>query len=177
MPPKGWTTETLERGFLHREVSFETEVGGRRVRVAEPQGDDGDVVAREQQAHGRGVSERVHGDVFCPQGWASVCRGGQVEGEASLDGVAAEAPAGDGREQGVGGLSGALAEPGLEDGSRGWHQRCVPFLAAFADGVDVGPGAERDVLAGETGQLGDPQARLDCKHQQGVVAPACGCRG
>ena len=50
-PVRGWTTETLERGFLHREVSFDTEVGGRRVLVAEPQGDDGDVDAGLKQVH------------------------------------------------------------------------------------------------------------------------------
>jgi hypothetical protein len=47
-----------------------------------------------------------------------------------------------------------------------------PFLSSLADGVHVGAGAERDVLAGERGQLGDPQPGLDCEREHRVVASA-----
>ena len=45
-------------------------------------------------------------------------------------------------------------------------------LSSLADGVDVGAGGERDVLAGERGELGDPQAGLDREREHRVVAPA-----
>ena len=73
-------------------------------------------------------------------------------GEAAFDRVAAEALAGDGREQRVGRGAGAFGEPGLEDSTVWRDERCAPFLAAFADGVHVGAGGERDVGAGEAGQ-------------------------
>ncbi len=81
-------------------------------------------------------------------------------GEMPFDGVAADKGTGGGGEQRVGGNSWALGEPGLEDGSGRRHQRCTPLLAALADGVNVRADAEGDVLAGEAGELGDPQPGL-----------------
>ena len=80
--------------------------------------------------------------------------------------------AGDGGEQRVARGAGALAQPGLEDRFGRGHQRCSSFFAALADGVHVGAGGERDVLAGESGEFGDPQTGLDGQGEHGVVAPA-----
>ena len=44
--------------------------------------------------------------------------------------------------------------------------------ASLADRVHVGAGGEGDVLAGEAGEFGDPQAGLDGEGEHGVVAPA-----
>ena len=96
----------------------------------------------------------------------------EVDLEAVLDGVAAESCAGAGREQRLVGSAGALGEPGFEhrpDGRRQWRSS---RLASFADGVDVGAGAERDVLAVQGDQLGDPQAGLDREREHRVIAPA-----
>jgi hypothetical protein len=103
---------------------------------------------------------------------AARCGGCQVGGEAAFDRVAAEALAGDRREQRVAGSAGAFPKPGLQQrfGRRG--QRGAAFLAAFADRVHVGAGGERDVLAGESGEFGDPQPGLDRQREHGVVAPA-----
>ena len=45
-------------------------------------------------------------------------------------------------------------------------------FSSFADGVDVGAGAERDVVAGERDEFGDPQAGLDREREHRVVAAA-----
>ena len=118
--------------------------------------------------------------------WRSVCmvtclavieghargRDGDVVGEAPFDRVAAEASAGDGREQWIGGSAGTFPEPRFEDRFGGRHQRCSSLFSAFADRVHVGAGGERDVLAGETGEFGDPQSGLDREREHGVVAPS-----
>ena len=93
-------------------------------------------------------------------------------GEAALDGVAAEAPAGGGREQRVGRRAARVrrARP-CRIALVGGDERCASLLAALADGVHVGAGAEGDVLAGEAGELGDPQPGLDGEREHGVVAP------
>ena len=76
------------------------------------------------------------------------------------------------------GNSGSLGAPGrspsqaVQDRFGGRHQRCASFFAAFADGVHVGAGGERDVFAGECGEFGDPQSGLDGESEHGVVAPA-----
>ena len=97
---------------------------------------------------------------------------GDVVGEAVFDRVAAERSAGDGREQRIAWGAGTFAEPGVQDRFGGRHQRRAPFFSAFADGVHVGAGGERDVLAGESGELGDPQTGLDGEGEHGVIAPS-----
>lgn len=48
----------------------------------------------------------------------------------------------------------------------------APLLSALAHRVHVGPGARRHVLAGEGGDLGDPQPGLDGQGEHGMVAAA-----
>ena len=43
--------DALECGLLHGEVGFDVLVGGGRVLVAEPEGNDGDVDSRLEQMH------------------------------------------------------------------------------------------------------------------------------
>ncbi len=69
------------------------------------------------------------------------------------------------------GAAGRSAEPGLEHRGGRRHQRCAPVFSAFADGVHVRAGGERDVGAGESGEFGDPQPGLDGQGEHGVVAP------
>ena len=57
-------------------------------------------------------------------------------------------------------------------------ERGGPVLAALAVAADVRAGAEVDVVAGQAGELGDPQSGLDGEQEQGVVAAAVpGLRG
>ncbi len=89
-----------------------------------------------------------------------------------FDRVAAEVPAGGGREQRLGGVAADLVEPGFQGGFGGGDQRCPAFLAAFADGVHVRASAQGDVAAGEAGEFGDPQPGLDGQGEHRVVASA-----
>ena len=73
---------------------------------------------------------------------------------------------------GLVGSGGALGEPRFEDRPDGRDQRRSPRLASLADGVHVGAGPERDVLAVQGDQFGDPQAGLDREREHRVVAPA-----
>ena len=93
-----------------------------------------------------------------------------MNGQAVLEGIAAEEVAGDGREQWLGSGAVALGEPDFEDADGQGQQGCASFLAALADGVDVRAGAERHVGQGQGGQFGDPQPGLDRQQQQGVIA-------
>ena len=77
-----------------------------------------------------------------------------------------------GREQRLVGSGGAFGEPRFEHRLDGWDQRRSPRFASLADGVDVGAGAERDVLAVQGDQFGDPQAGLDRQREHRVIAPA-----
>jgi hypothetical protein len=51
-------------------------MGDRGAGMAEPQGDDGQIGARLQQVHGRGVPQRVRSDVLAAQGRAVLFGGG-----------------------------------------------------------------------------------------------------
>ena len=94
----------------------------------------------------------------------------EVDREAVLDGVAAESCAGAGREQRLVGSAGAFCEPGFEDRPDCWDQWCSPCLSSLAGGLHVRAGPERDVLAVEGDQFGDPQAGLDREREHRVVA-------
>jgi hypothetical protein len=63
-------------------------------------------------------------------------------------------------------------KPGFEHLSGCRDERCSPLLSSLADGVHVGAGGERDVLAVEGDQFGDPQSGLDRQREHGVVATA-----
>ena len=93
-----------------------------------------------------------------------------VGADASLDGVAAEAPAGAGGEQRVGGAAGAFGEPGARARLGVGGERDGALLSALAVAADVRAGAERDVAAVEADQFGDAQPGLDGERQHGVVA-------
>ena len=69
-------------------------------------------------------------------------------------------------------LAGAFGHPDAQHrlGGRGERDGAVP--AALAEAADVGAGAEADVAAVESGQLGDAQPGLRCQQQQGPVAAA-----
>jgi hypothetical protein len=92
-----------------------------------------------------------------------------VEGDSTLDRVAAQGLAGGGWEQRLERSAVALGEPHAQHVDRGRHQGRSAFLAALADAVDVGADAEGHVRAGEAGHLRDPQAGLDREQQQRVV--------
>ena len=123
--------------------------------VAEPESNDGDVVAGVEETHRGCVPERVSRDVFGSERRAG--SGGNTDdvSDAVFDGVAAERLACRRCEQGTDWGSRVLDEPCLDDCSDCWCERCAAFLSAFADGVHVGAGAEVDVLAGEPGEFGD----------------------
>ena len=70
------------------------------------------------------------------------------------------------------GSADALGEPGFEHCSDRRRERRSSCLSSFAGGVDVGAGGQRDVLAVERDQLGDPQPGLDREGKHRVVAPA-----
>ncbi len=86
--------------------------------------------------------------------------------------VAAELPAGAGREQRFGRGAVAFGQPGAQDLDGQGQQRGVPLLAALAQATHVGSGAEDDVCAGQAGQLRDAQPGLDDECDHGVIAPA-----
>ena len=97
----------------------------------------------------------------------------EVDGEAVLDGVAAESRAGAGREQRIVGSAGAFGEPGVEHRSDGRGERRSSFLSSFADGVHVGAGAERDVLRSRARSARRSAARSgSSSSEHRVVAPA-----
>jgi len=89
----------------------QVDVGGGELLVSEPERDDGDVGAGVEEAHGGGVPEGVHGDVFAVQRSAADAGGVEVAGEAVFDGVVAELCPGAGREQRMAGLTAALGKP------------------------------------------------------------------
>ena len=86
------------------------------------------------------------------------------------DGVAAEPPAGAGREQRVVGASGSFGQPGLQQRLDRAGERDGSLLASFAFAADVRAGAEGDVGAVQAGEFGDPQAGLDGEQHQDPVS-------
>jgi hypothetical protein len=81
--------------------------------------------------------------------------------QALRDGVAAEAAAGAGGKQRVGGASGAFGQPGLQQGLDWAADGDDALFASFAFAVDGRAGAEADVGAVEAGEFGDAQSGLD----------------
>ena len=140
--------------------------------MPEPEGDHGDVDPGEQEPHGGGMPEGVDGDVLGRQGRAAGGRPLVVKPDAPFDGVAGQPLPGGTGEQRVAGLPAAFGEPGFHDPDGGGQQRRIAFLPAFSCAVDVRPGLDPDVCAGQAGELGDPQAGLDGEGEHGVVAPA-----
>jgi hypothetical protein len=117
----------------------------------------------------------------CLRVWAVTCLD-RIEGQDSpaLEacrarrcsmGIAAEGPAGPGREQRLGRRALPFGEPGSQHGDGRLHQWCSPLLAALADAVDVRAGAEHEVCQGKAGQLGYAQPGLDGEEDHGVIAP------
>ena len=152
---------------------MEVAAGGAFLFVTEPERDHGGADVGLQERHRGGVPQDVGGDSFAAQRWAAVGGGAGVLVDQPFDGVAAEPPAAVRGEQRVLGLAVALFEPDGErlDGLGG--ERHGALLAVLPDAVEVGDvGAEADVLAAQTGQLGDAQPGLDRGQQQRVVAPA-----
>ena len=97
--------------------------------------------------------------------------GGGVVGESSLERVAAERPAGAGRERGVVGVSSTLGEPSPQDCDGLFGQRRDPLLSALPQAADVRAGAEVNVAAFEGGELGCAQPGLDGEQEHRVIAP------
>jgi hypothetical protein len=87
------------------------------------------------------MPEPVRGDVLGLQRRALAGCGGDVLGEAFLDGVAAEPSSGPVREQRLGRLAVPSREPGAQDGDGNCGERGDPLLAALAVAGDVRPGA------------------------------------
>ena len=111
-------------------------------------------------------------NAFVVQRRASLGRGGDVDRDATLDGIAAQAPAGARREERIPWLTAALGKPHGEDrlGLLGeWDRALLASLALYAD---VAAGAKRDIAAVDGDQLGHPQAGLEREHQHRAVAAA-----
>ena len=141
--------------------------------MAEPERDDRGVDAGVQQRHRAAVPQDVGVQLFGPRargiGAAAVVA---CVADEAFDGVAAEPPAGAGREQRLVATPGAFGEPDAQHRLGGCGQRDGALFAAFAEAADVGAGAETDVAAVESDQLGDPQPGLDGERQQRAVAAA-----
>ena len=89
-----------------------------------------------------------------------------------LDGVAAQPPAGSGREQRVGCVASAFGDPHREHGPCRCRERDGPVFSPFASDADVRAGVEHEIAAVDPDQLGDAQAGLDREHQHRAVAAA-----
>jgi hypothetical protein len=86
--------------------------------------------------------------------------------DAALDGVAGQAPPGAGREQRILWQPGSFVEPDGEDCLGVFGERDRSLLAAFAFDADVRSGAEREVVAVDRDQLGDPQAGVERERER-----------
>ena len=107
-------------------------VGGHLL-VAEPECDDGDVDAGVSAAAWRRcVSGCAWWTCLVRRRRAAGARGGEMDGEAVLDGIVAEPCPGACREQRVMGLTRVLGEPGPQDGDGESGERRGPLLAALA---------------------------------------------
>jgi hypothetical protein len=95
------------------------------------------------------VCRSVCGDVLGLQRRAVAAGGGEVPGEAFLDGVAAEPSAGPVREQGLLRFAVPFGQPGAQDGDGVLRERSNAFLASLAVAGDVRPGANVDIAAGQ----------------------------
>jgi hypothetical protein len=109
--------------LLVADVGVQVDVGRGELFMAEPEGDHGDVIACEHEAHRRGVPQRVHGDPLCADGRADCLRQCDVVGEPMLDGVSAEAPSRTRGKEWVVRRSSPLVEEGLEDLDRARDER------------------------------------------------------
>ena len=85
--------------------------------MAEPERDDGGVDSGVQQSHGAAVPQNVRVQLVRPDGRAAEGGGGSVLVDEALDGVAAEAPSGAGREQR---LVGSPARSVIQTRSTAW---------------------------------------------------------
>jgi hypothetical protein len=76
-------------------------------------------------------------------------------------------------------MAGAFGQPDFDGGDGDRDQRCDSVLATLADAVDVGAGAEVDVLAVEPDQLGGAKPSLRAEQDDRVfqdsfsVSPCC----
>ena len=111
-------------------------------------------------------------DALARKRGTALSRGGGVLRHQVLDRILAEtSTAGIGKDRLVGGR-GTLLQPSLENLGDIWAQGCAAELAPLALAANVGTGAKRHVLSTESGQLGNPQARLDGDEEQRAVAPS-----
>ena len=116
------------------------------------------------------MPEHVRVDALGLQRSAALGRGDDVCRDATLDGVAAQTPAGARREQRVVWPAAAFCEPLPEHGDGLAGQRRRTVFAAFAEYLDVRAGGEVHVLAAQAGELADAQPGLDREREQGVIA-------
>lgn len=79
-----------------------------------------------------------------------------VLADEAFDGVAAESPSAAGGEQRLVAQAVAFGEPDGEDGFGVGRQGHGSLLSSFAFTAHVRAGAQADVTAGQSGELGDP---------------------
>ncbi len=120
--------------------------------------------------HGRGMPERVRGEVLAGQRRTGFCCGLLIPGDPGVDRVPGHrgSPAGD--EQRAAVIAGLPGEPGAERCDGLGVERRAPFLPALACALDMRSGAQADVRAGEPGELGHAQPGADRGEHEGVVA-------
>src|SRR2546421_9891419 len=97
-----------------------------------PERDDGGVDAGAQERHGRGMPQRVRGDVLAGDSRAGSGRGPGVDGDEPGDRVTAEPGAAARGEQRIFGLPAAFLYPRPQDLHRAWGQPGAAFLAALS---------------------------------------------
>jgi hypothetical protein len=95
-----------------------------------------------------------------------------VDDDPPLDRIAAQAPAGAGREDRVAGQASAFGHPDPQGGPEWRGQRNRPVFTTSTFAAQVCAGSQRDVAAVETEHFGDPQSGLDRDEQESVVTPA-----
>ncbi len=93
-------------------------------------------------------------------------------GQSVLERVAAQRRAGAGREERVGRLAFALAQPCPQDRDGRCGQWRDALLASFAQTVDVGAVSEVQIGQSKSDQLGGTKPGLGGEQEQSVVAAA-----
>jgi hypothetical protein len=116
------------------------------------------------------MPENVGVEALAAKRRASLYRSGSVCGDATLDGVAAQSPAGAGWEERVLWSTASLGKPGGQHRLTLQRQRHGALLATLALAPNVTANAEHDIAAVEPGDLGDSEASLGCEHEHRSVA-------
>lgn len=146
-----------------------------RAFVAQPERDEGYVVARLEQVHGGRMTDRVRRDASLTERGARSNGSHHGEGKAPGDSRSGEAPSGSIRKERRVGCGAPLANPAGELPSGASPERHGPFLASLPVEFNARRTVEAEMTDIETDCLGDARSRVvERREEHAISSPGPG---